>query len=160
MGIGRLIDFRWMISSRGYANIVPHDGSHHGVYGLIYKLMPSDEKDLDVNEGVPYAYTKENMTIEFWKSSLSAGGSGEKVDVATAGEAKSVLVYIDRLRVEDSNPKEEYIHRMNMGIADAIALGIPASYIEDDLRPFIPMLASANAESVAIEQAKKFIDGR
>ncbi len=160
MGVGRMMDFRWMISLRGYANVVSCDSSYHGVYGLIYKLTPADEAALDKNEGVPHVYTKENMTVGYWESSQYAEGRWKKVDVTTNGQAKSVLVYIDRLRVEDGKPKEEYVHRMNMGIADAISMGIPVNYIEDDMRPFIPISVSRDVESVALEQAKSFVDGR
>ena len=157
-GVGRLKDFRWMISSRGYANIVPHSGPC--VYGLTYELTPTDEAALDRNEGVPYAYTKENMTIEFWNATQCIEGKPKKVDIESPEETKSVLVYIDRLRIDDDEPKEEYVHRMNMGITDAVAVGVPVNYIEDDIRPFIPISVNAHAEGLALEQAKNFIDNR
>lgn len=48
------------------------------------------------------------------------------------------LVYVDIERKSESLPKKEYIHRMNMGIADALQEGIPSDYIDKYLRPFIP----------------------
>ena len=49
-----------------------------------------------------------------------------------------MLVYIDRKRVTDDKPKEEYVYRMNRGIDDAIKMGVPKAYVEEVMRPFIP----------------------
>lgn len=51
---------------------------------------------------------------------------------------KKALVYVDFLRVEESEPKTEYIYRMNLAITDALNEGVPEDYIEKYLRPFIP----------------------
>jgi gamma-glutamylcyclotransferase len=51
--LGVLKDYRWIIGSRGYANIVPVPSSEqHVVYGMLYTLMEADEECLDVAEGV------------------------------------------------------------------------------------------------------------
>ncbi len=49
-----------------------------------------------------------------------------------------VLVYIDFLRIKASKSKEEYIHRMNMALADAVNEGVPEDYVEKYIRSFIP----------------------
>ena len=49
------------------------------------------------------------------------------------------LVYIDVVRKKTSTPKEEYIYRMNMAIADGLEKGIPEEYIDNNLRKFIPL---------------------
>ena len=132
VGVARLRNYRWMINARGFANIVSSTKSDDVVYGLVYDLAPEDEEDLDDIEGVPIAYTKETMRMEFWK-----GSRKENVDVTGEAEEKELLVYIDRLRVVDDVPKEEYIHRMNMGIRDALKRGVPTEYVERVIRPFI-----------------------
>ena len=55
VGIGRLAKYRWMINSRGYANVAPCTvgTEEEEVWGLIYTLTSEDEDRLDVNEGVP-----------------------------------------------------------------------------------------------------------
>ncbi|PHH88278.1 hypothetical protein CDD83_7762 [Cordyceps sp. RAO-2017] len=40
--------------------------------------------------------------------------------------------------VQDSAPKDEYVHRINLGLADARTLGIDDDYIRNCIRPFIP----------------------
>lgn len=51
--LGLLKDYRWIIGSRGYANVVPVPSSEqHVVYGMLYTLMKADEECLDVAEGV------------------------------------------------------------------------------------------------------------
>jgi len=110
-GIARLVDYRWIINARGYANIVSTTSFNNSdlveTYGLIYEMQPSDEARLDVNEGVPEAYTKEMMGMEFW--------SAEEPRLPADGPAQrriEALVYIDRRRIEDSVPQKEYIYRM------------------------------------------------
>jgi gamma-glutamylcyclotransferase len=124
VGLGILRGWKWLINTRRYANIVksPEDI----VYGLVYEISPSDEASLDRAEGVPRAYTKEMMEIE-----LQSAASGEKSLVQN-------LVYIDRRRLEEGEPWEEYIHRMNMGINDAAARGMPRWYIDKYMRRYIP----------------------
>jgi cation transport regulator ChaC len=48
------------------------------------------------------------------------------------------LVYVDVERKSESQPMKEYIHRMNMAIADALQEGIPSDYLDKYLRAFIP----------------------
>ena len=124
VGLAILRDWKWIINGRGYANVV--ESPKDLVYGLVYEISPSDEALLDKFEGVPRAYTKEVMRIE-----LQAAG----------GRRKSVvqgLVYVNRKRVEEGEPWEEYIHRMNMGIKDAAERGLPEWYIDKYMRRFIP----------------------
>lgn len=135
LGVALLHDFRWMIFSRGYANIVALATERHDVvYGLVYRLTQSDEARLDRNEDVPWAYTKEMLQCDFWP----ANGTTWTNTSVTAPERRPMLVYINRNDTVDAAPKEEYVERMNMGIADAIAMGVPQEYIKKYLRPFIP----------------------
>ena len=160
MGVGKLAGFRWIINGRGYANIVPSDKPQSVIYGLIYNLTPADVATLDVNEGVPYAYTKEIMAVEFWSSlngvSNISRSHWEKSDGAKPGEIINVLVYIDRQGIQDAKAKEEYIYRMNKGIADAVALGVPTDYVEEYIRPFIPPTISEEIQDLAKKQAMGF----
>lgn len=109
--IAKLSNYKWIISARGYANIVQSPGDE--VWGMIYKLPPSDEASLDRYEGVPNSYVKEMIPVEL------AGGAQE-----------DVLVYIDHLRTEDGTVKTEYIGRMTNGVKDAVDKGIPVEYFE------------------------------
>ena len=155
VGIARLSSYRWMINNRGYANIVETNSTSDVVYGLVYRLTQKDEDRLDVNEGVPIAYTKEMIPIDFWP--LDAG---EKVDFSSSGETKDLLVYIDRERVKDDKPKTEYIHRINMGVADAVKIGMPQDYVDDVIRKFIPAKGDEKAKIMAERQALQFEDER
>lgn len=125
IGIGVLKDWHWIITASGYANIIPSPGDI--VYAIVYELSESDEESLDRYEGVPQSYVKEHFSILF----TPTDGVGDEV--------KEVLVYVDYKRITEGEPKEEYIHRMNMGIGDALGVGIPNDYILKYLRPFIPV---------------------
>ena len=139
---------------RGYANVVPSKNAKDVVYGLIYDLTPDDESALDVNEGVPFAYTKEMISVDFWASKDSSC----PIDVTREGRKCDMLVYIDRERTEDDKPMEEYIFRMNMGIKDGIEAGIPKDYVDRVLRPFVPEVVRKEVEEMARKQALRFED--
>lgn len=153
-GVGRLPGYRWMINDRGYANVVQSSDPEAEVYGLIYTLNCDDERSLDRNEGVPISYTKEMLSMDFWPSK----DGSRPLDVTEEIEQMDMLVYIDRQRTENDRPKEEYIHRMNMGIKDGVLEGIPQGYIDRQLRQFIPTEGRKEVEELAKRQALRFED--
>ena len=164
LGIARLNQYRWIIDDRGYANIVqiPAPSIHpdaydytHEVWGLVYRLQPEDEARLDVNEGVPVAYTKEDLTCDFWP-----GTDASPSDVHAAPQPRSMLVYINRDRITEAPPKEEYIYRMNMGVRDALVAGMPREYVGQVIRRFIPDVDDATVVERARKQALAFEDER
>ena len=157
LGIARLNGYRWHINDRHYANIKevddPEDSGIH-CWGLVYSLSKADEDALDVNEGVPDAYTKEHLETDFW----SCRDGNEPIDLDQPSEQVKMLVYINRDRTTDSTPKAEYVYRMNKGISDAKAAGVPKNYIEGTLRKFIPAEHNEAAERLAKQQAVNFVD--
>ena len=115
IGKGKLKDYRWIISSRRYANIVESKGDY--VIGYVYELNPDDEKRLDKKEGAGDAYTREYLKIE-------------------VGEEKyECLVYIDRKRTTEGKPWDEYVTRINNGVKDS--LNDEDIYVEKYIREFI-----------------------
>lgn len=139
VGIACLRNYRWMISARGSANLVqvqPATDIEDEVWGMVYALTESDEARLDKNEGVPHAHTKEIHEIDFW--SIDTGKGEAHIDISAVPEKRSMLLYIDQEGTTDDKPREEYIYRMNMGIVNALKVGIPCSYVAKVLRRFIP----------------------
>ncbi|KAJ7444857.1 Butirosin biosynthesis, BtrG-like protein [Mycena latifolia] len=135
LGIARLADWRWIINTRGYANVIPSEGDE--VYAFLYELTSSDEATLDGYEGVPTSYVKEIIPVEYLgKNNYGVVRHGKRMVDA--------LVYVDVERLKDGPPKTEYITRMNFAIADALEAGIPRAYIEKYLRLSIPAQASAS----------------
>ena len=67
-----------------------------------------------------------------------------------------MLVYIDRERVVDDDPQEEYIYCMNRGIKDAVDAGVPFIYVSKVIKPFIPERAKKEVEELAKKQALSF----
>ncbi|KAK3690630.1 hypothetical protein LTR37_019074 [Vermiconidia calcicola] len=157
LGIARLGNYRWLINDRGYANVVETSNqtttSSDEVWGLVYSLQRDDEKRLDVNEGVPIAYTKENLTVEYW-----AAYNGTQPNVTETPEQTKMLVYIDRNRTKPDVPKKEYIYRMNMGIKDAMKERMPKTYVDKVLRKFIPEAEDKTVAEFAMQQAILFED--
>jgi gamma-glutamylcyclotransferase len=161
IGIGRLAGYKFQINERGYANVVPSRLDH--VYGLCYLLSADDEQDLDLNEGVPWAYEKKILNIELFTARPTVVGRAvdEIIDFGLmpgppllvesrttgnhASEIIEVLVYMSTKHVKDGKPRTEYIDRMNHGIRDAISMGISWRYIETCVRPLIPATAVRSA---------------
>ena len=156
VGIARLDNYAWLINDRGYANVLPLPDSNSHVWGSVYTLTPSDEARLDKNEGVPDIYAKEIMQATLWAADVSGKADPE----ASPGREEQMLVYIDHERTQPSTPKEEYIYRMNRGIEDALKAGIPARYVQDVMRRYIPVDQTHDAvtEQLALKQANEFQD--
>jgi len=163
LGVARLNGYRWIINSRGYANVVEiekekqdHLESYKDeVWGLVYNLQERDEDRLDGNEGVPIAYTKEDLTVDYWPAH-----NGKPPNVKEKPKQVDMLVYINRKMTSPDKPKKEYIYRMNMGIKDAVKEGMPKGYVEKVMRKFIPDLEDKGVEVVARKQALEFEDER
>jgi hypothetical protein len=162
IGTARLVNYRWHINERGYANVVETPG--HWVDGLVYEINPVDEAKLDINEGVSKnAYAKRYMNVHLYRApstlyrrptswivdrggplkiSRQARQNGRKLAEHSQHWVQQVLVYISLNYVADSSPKEEYVTRINLGVADARALGMDEDYVRDCIRPFIPAPSS------------------
>ena len=121
---------------------------------MAYELREQDEATLDLNEGVPECYEKLVLAVELWPSSAS-----ERVDVRNVRpESREMLVYVDRGRIEPAQPRAEYVHRMNFGLVDALACGVPASYVDGVVRKFIPVEGDPGELERARRQAARFED--
>lgn len=168
VGRAILPDYRWQINERGFANVVPSPGHNvHGlVYelGSTSSVSPgdigTDERRLDRNEGVHTgAYAKAYLPVmlyEAWQdlqtrttalansSTLSALRRGRHTlgDSPLLNErtpyVKKVLVYLSETYTREGDPREEYIDRINSGIVDAVAFGVPAAFVRTAIRPYVP----------------------
>lgn len=117
VGQGVLKKYRWYITERGYANLIPSENDE--VYGIVYALTPEDEAVMDKYEGVDAGH--------FIK---------EYVNVLVNGEDCRALVYLDsNPDIQEGSPKPEYIERMNKGLQDA---QLPEDYVNRYIRPVIP----------------------
>ena len=123
---------RWIISTRGYANVVPSEGDH--VYGFVYELNAKDESVLDGYEGVPISYNKHTLPVE-----LTKGVDGhEKYAYTKDGKTYiDIMVYVNTTDIQNGKIKEEYISRMSQAMRDGLREGIPQEYLDKYLVPFI-----------------------
>ncbi|KZP01600.1 hypothetical protein CALVIDRAFT_532377 [Calocera viscosa TUFC12733] len=116
LGLGVLKGFKWLISARGFANIVM--SAPDEVWGLVWLLSPTDEQVLDRYEGVSQrSYDKYDLAVTL-----------------LSGEEKLCLVYVDPVQAA-GRPWAEYVDRMNAGLKDS---PLPEAYVRDVIRPFIP----------------------
>lgn len=59
---------------------------------------------------------------------------GSKLGQGKIGEIVQALVYLSTSFTTDDYPADEYIGRMNMGLDDAIAMGISRTFIDSVIR--------------------------
>jgi cation transport regulator ChaC len=117
-GQGTLRGFRWIISARGYANVIQSDGDE--VHGVVYRINEEDETNLDKEEGVHNgSYRKEVLPVR----------------IEDTNDYRC-MVYVDPIEAEGA-PIEEYIGRINKAVADA---DLPLEYVDRYIRKFIPLL--------------------
>lgn len=110
LGPGVLTGYRWIITVRGYANVVRSTADL--VLGVVYCISTSDEERLDCREGVPESsYQKTIVAVETGRGRLSC------------------LTYVDPEKRE-GDPREEYAERIRQGIRDA---RLPSMYVESYL---------------------------
>ena len=119
LGIGKLDGYRWIISNRGYANVIKSKNDY--VLGRIYKINNHDEISLDRNEGV-------NL--------LNSGYDKKSLPIIIDNMSCDCLVYVDPI-VKEGPPKKEYIDRINTGITDS---KFPDEYVEKYIRDKIPLI--------------------
>ena len=110
----RLLNYQFIINSRGVATVVP-DGSS-AVHGVLWRITAECEAKLDEYEGVEWGtYTKKKLGVK-----------------AEDGQTIEALVYVAR----DSEPGEGRDGYMERIAAAAGHQGLPAAYIEE-LRSWI-----------------------
>lgn len=117
IGTAVLPSHRWVISYRGYANVVPSPSDE--CYGIVYTITDEDVQKLDGYEGVPDCYQKMMLGVKMLDD----------------GRVLGTLVYVDRKKAEGVTRKE-YITRINNGLQDAKE--IPEVWVKKYIRPFIP----------------------
>jgi len=167
IGLGRLKDWYWIINDRHYANVVqvsesniPPQPDFPDSWGLVYRVTEKDLKRLDVNEGVPVAYVRKAIKVDLWDAQTieEQRETGKGVEDLESTSV-NMWVYINTKRTKPSYPYDEYIYRMNMGITDALELGMPDGYTMEVLRKYIPEQdVDDDEEEIAKEQAKNFQD--
>jgi gamma-glutamylcyclotransferase len=119
MGIGILHGYRWIISSRGYANVVKSNLDY--VMGRIYKINKQDEDNLDKKEGY---------------NSVHSSYEKEILPIIADGVSCDCFVYVDPV-IQEGPPKNEYIDRINAGLVDS---KFPDEYVEKYIRNKIPLI--------------------
>ncbi|MEW6259137.1 MAG: gamma-glutamylcyclotransferase family protein [Thermodesulfobacteriota bacterium] len=114
IGKATLPGYRWIITTRGYANVVPCQ--EEAVEGVLYEISESDEAELDRYEGV-------------------ASGCYEKktVRILLNGDVTHAMIYVDPI-VEEGCIEAEYVRRIENGIRDA---ELSPAYVERSIRKWL-----------------------
>lgn len=105
----------WELLYRGrngnaHATIARKKGSSVPV--LVWSIEPSDERDLDIYEGYPRYYFKQNVMV----------------DIGT--QKKKAMVYIMDLHQKSARPSYTYVETIRQGYVDN---NLDMAYLEDSL---------------------------
>ena len=140
------------------AHKIPVSGSEDVVYGVLYQMDIGDEVILDGYEGVDEEAAKaggedgvpvsvrprvqgdgsyNKWFVEADVVKWLDGAEGVKAGLESKGKVP-VLVYVDENCVRMSEPKFEYISRMNRAIRQSVDLGVPMEWVKGVMRKFIP----------------------
>ncbi|KAM0256459.1 hypothetical protein ACHAQJ_004984 [Trichoderma viride] len=109
------------------------------VYGLLYLLPTEDEERLDQHENVPWAYEKVYLEADWVSHTEIVNQDGDEHGAYIEEELTpvKVLAYIDKKRIKQGRPKEEYVERMERGIQDAVEnWGMSGEYADRVMRRF------------------------
>ena len=60
-------------------------------------------------------------------------------EVTVTGETLQALVYVSRQYTTEGKPRPEYVNCMNLGIADALKLGISEEHVKAYVRIYLPL---------------------
>ena len=112
---GRLLNYSWLINSRGYASVKASPNSY--VLGEVFTLSEQDIIYLD-----QYEHVAEGMYGKY------------VLCIQTEEGLFDCLVYIANDNTV-GKPQSEYIERINSGIESS---KLPKDYVELCIRPFVP----------------------
>jgi gamma-glutamylcyclotransferase (GGCT)/AIG2-like uncharacterized protein YtfP len=115
-GVGMLQGYRFLVTEAGFGSVVPDpDGT---VYGVVWRLLPSDEAALDAYEGIPGGLYRKTTA---------------RVQLVSPAESVDAMVYVattDR----PGRPKPGYLEAV---LKAAQHHGFPAAYV-DELARWLP----------------------
>ncbi len=173
LGKATLPGYRWQINQRGVANVVK--SPRHDVEGLVFLVTPTDEAVLDRSEGVSKSlYLKKQLSINFEPHPSYANVKSSELAERLAqshvpgrsstrprsrapdnSELMEALVYVSDKFNTDGCIRAEYIQRMRNATADAVALGVSHTFIDDVIRPhLLPVPAPAAERTPSVPASK------
>ncbi|KAL2394768.1 hypothetical protein ABEF93_004823 [Exophiala dermatitidis] len=152
IGMAELKDWKWIINETGYANIVRSPGDV--VYGSLCFLSRRDEMALDESEGVPWLYEKMELPV-----TRLVGDSDQSSDWTQGGNSLQVtaMTYVDVQRIAVGKIEREYVVWVRKAIEDGRLAGMPASYAEKYMAPFMPSEGEgAKLEDIVMIRTTRF----
>ena len=106
LGVARLRDYRFIITTDGYASVAPHPRGC--VHGLLWRLTARDR-----------------VTLDRWENIAAGLYGAEMLPVIAAGSRRRAVVYVARARPHGV-PRPGY---MEIVMAAARECGLPADYL-------------------------------
>jgi AIG2-like family len=114
LGVARLKDYRFIITTDGYASVAPHPRGC--VHGLLWRLTARDR-----------------ITLDRWENIAAGLYQAEMLPVIAAGNRRRALVYVARAGPRGV-PRPGY---MEIVMAAAREWGLPADYVSS-LQHWLP----------------------
>lgn len=175
--LGRAIlrGFRFQINERGVANVLQSDADF--VEGLMFSVSSTDKKRLDRNEGVNKGfYEGRHLPMRLWeleqpintvdlaRMMSDRGTRSEILDhfahMPTQELRIEALIYVSSQYCNDGYIRQEYSHRMQRAVTDALLLGLSELYIYQFVDPFIRNAVRPPEKKRSTEQLSLPISGQ
>ena len=107
--------FRGNASGNGVATIKPKEGQQ--VHGLLWRITPGCERSLDLYEGYPHLYRKENLSVTM------------------DGGERDIMAYVMTGEREYGVPARSYYETIARGYADAgFDIGVLNEAVQESVR--------------------------
>ena len=116
---------------RAFATIAPKEGA--SVPAAVWEIQPKDERSLDIYEGYPGHYFKQNVSVQL------------------GGEEVSAMVYVMNLKMQFALPSVHYYQTVHEGYKDC---GLDTDILDQAVGTSAARIYSSVAE--AIEQQGLF----
>jgi gamma-glutamylcyclotransferase len=175
VGLARLRHWRWQINEQRKANMVEMPAAPYSprtakwlgplfssddlrednerVYGMVWQLDNEAERLMDQAAKQP----KETAVAELW---VRKAGDKGKLNLLKGAKRAPVVFYVDREHVTDSRHvcSGGYTYKVQQGVADALEQGVPQSYVDKCIKPFLTMSEDKLMEQAVREAIKHGVD--
>lgn len=175
LGLAILEGFRFQINERGVANVLQSDADF--VEGLMFLVSSTDQKRLDRNEGVNKGFYEGRRlpmrlreldqpinTVDLARMMSDQGTRCEILDnfaqMPTQELRIEALIYVSSQYCNDGCIRQEYSHRMQRAVTDALLLGLSNFYIDKFVDPFIRNTERPPEKKRSTEQLKRPTSGQ
>jgi gamma-glutamylcyclotransferase len=178
VGIARLRHWRWQINEKRMANMVEMPAAPYSprtakwlgplfssedlrednerVYGMVWQL--DDEAERLMHRAARPGQVRQTAGVELWVRKET--DKGKKLNLLKGAKRTNVVFYVDREHTTDAEQActGGYAYKIQQGVADALAEGVPQGYVDKCIKPFLTLGEDKMMEHAVREAIKHGVD--